>query len=189
MMTMIHGELVTRAACWLRGTKRCHIVLSERGMYEQPDAIGWTRAGHSTLIECKTSVSDFCSDRHKPARRHGGMGRERFYLTVKGLLSKQNMPDGWGLLEACGKIIRIVTKPHVRYLSNYDARSELAVLATECGDRFTSNTIDALCAGQELTQLLTALTLLLTARQFITDKHKLVAFDKIIEEAKAQVGA
>ena len=48
------------AVVWLR-RYRCGVVLSEQACVsgEMPDAIGWKRANHSVLIECKISRADF----------------------------------------------------------------------------------------------------------------------------------
>jgi hypothetical protein len=66
-----------------------------------PDAIGWKRACHSVLVECKVSRSDFLADRTKPfrAKPEQGVGCERFYLVPAGLLRREELPPGWGLLE------------------------------------------------------------------------------------------
>ena len=66
-----------------------------------PDAIGWKRACHSVLVECKISRSDFLADREKPFRQKSqlGMGCERYYLAPAGLLCPEELPNGWGLLE------------------------------------------------------------------------------------------
>ncbi len=116
---MTHAELVTRAARWLKNSKRCGIVLTEfrSSSCEEPDAIGWQYGGKwSILIECKTSVADFCADQRKPFRRRAiaGIGRERYYMTAKGLLGvdrvKRSAP-GWGLIEVCGRVCRVRLKP------------------------------------------------------------------------------
>lgn len=87
---------------WLR-TYRCGVVLSEQACAsgEMPDAIGWKRACHSVLVECKISRPDFLADREKPWRRkpEGGVGCERFYLTPCGLIRPEEVTAGWGLLE------------------------------------------------------------------------------------------
>jgi hypothetical protein len=77
---------------------------------ETPDAIGW-QSNHSILIECKTSRSDFLADKNKFFRRYppAGMGLERYYLTSQGLLSPNEMPPGWGLLEVRGRRIIVVS--------------------------------------------------------------------------------
>jgi hypothetical protein len=99
---MTHGQLVQKAVEWLR-RYRCGVVLSEQACAngEMPDAIGWKRACHSVLVECKVSRADFLADREKPFRQksHLGMGCERFYLTPAGLLRGEDLPAGWGLLE------------------------------------------------------------------------------------------
>lgn len=103
---MTHGELVSRAAQWLRGTMRCGVVLSERGAgLEIPDAIGWGK--HVVVVECKVSRADFFSDRKKPHRVYG-MGQKRFYLTPPSLVGAHEVTEGWGLAVATPRCIRIV---------------------------------------------------------------------------------
>jgi len=99
---MTHAQLVERAVRWLRGY-RCGVVLSEQACAsgEMPDAIGWKKACHSVLVECKVSRSDFLVDRGKPFRLkpEKGVGSERFYLTPPGLVKPDELPIGWGSLE------------------------------------------------------------------------------------------
>jgi hypothetical protein len=99
---MTHTQLVERAVRWLRAY-RCGVVLSEQACVsgEMPDAIGWKRACHSVLVECKVTRSDFLADREKPFRRkpERGVGNERFYLTPPALIKVDELPAGWGLLE------------------------------------------------------------------------------------------
>jgi hypothetical protein len=99
---MTHAQLVQKAIEWLR-SYRCGVVLSEQACVsgEMPDAIGWKRACHSVLVECKISRADFLADRDKPFRSkpETGVGCERFYLTPKNLIRPQELPQGWGLLE------------------------------------------------------------------------------------------
>jgi hypothetical protein len=66
-----------------------------------PDAIGWKRACHSVLVECKVTRSDFLADRAKPFRLKPakGVGCERFYLAPADLIRREELPPGWGLLE------------------------------------------------------------------------------------------
>ena len=79
---MTHAQLVEKAVRWLR-RYRCGVVLSEQACVsgEMPDAIGWKRACHSVLVECKVTRSDFLADRAKPFRLkpEQGVGCERFY--------------------------------------------------------------------------------------------------------------
>ena len=99
---MTHAQLVQKAVQWLR-SYRCGVILSEQSCAsgEMPDAIGWKRACHSVLVECKISRTDFLVDREKPFRQKSqlGMGCERFYLTPAGLLRQEELSHGWGLLE------------------------------------------------------------------------------------------
>jgi hypothetical protein len=108
---MTHPQLVQKAVAWLRGY-RCGVVLSEQACLsgEMPDAIGWKRACHSVLVECKISRADFLADREKPWRRKPeiGVGCERFYLTPKGLIRVDELPGGWGLLECRNRKVEMV---------------------------------------------------------------------------------
>ncbi len=99
---MTHAQLVEQAVRWLR-RYRCGVVLSEQACVsgEMPDAIGWKRACHSVLVECKVTRADFLADRAKPFRQkpENGVGSERFYLTPSGIVKPEELPAGWGLLE------------------------------------------------------------------------------------------
>lgn len=97
--TMTHTDCVNCAYSYLRN--RCNVVLPEFFTHnsELADVIGFKNEV-STLIECKVSRSDFLSDKKKHFRIHPekGMGDYRFYCCPKGLLNKEEMPEGWGLL-------------------------------------------------------------------------------------------
>jgi len=105
---MTHEKLVLRAIAWLR-RYGCGVVLSEQSCSsgETPDAIGWKRACHSVVIECKISRADFLADREKPFRRKPelAMGCERYYLSPAELIKPEELPTGWGLLELRGREI------------------------------------------------------------------------------------
>jgi hypothetical protein len=108
-----HPKLVELAVRWLRGY-RCGVVLSEQACIsgEVPDAIGWKRACHSVLVECKISRADFLADRVKPFRLEpeDGVGCERFYLAPAGLIRTDELPPGWGLLEASNRRVELRRK-------------------------------------------------------------------------------
>jgi hypothetical protein len=110
---MTHAQLVQRAVAWLRGY-RCGVILSEQACVsgEMPDAIGWKRASHSVLIECKISRADFLADRDKPFRQQTGLGLgcERFYLAPPRLLVPGDLPPGWGLLEVRQRKVEMVRR-------------------------------------------------------------------------------
>jgi len=113
-----HEKLVSLAVAWLR-RYRCGVVLSEQACVsgEMPDAIGWKKACHSVVVECKVSRADFVADRDKPFRQRPetGVGCERYYLAAKGLIRARELPAGWGLLELCGREIEKV-KPSAKNL-------------------------------------------------------------------------
>ena len=108
---MTHVQLVELAVQWLR-RYRCGVILSEQvcASGEAPDAIGWKRASHSVVVECKISRGDFLADREKPFRQNTklAMGCERFYLAPAGLLDTAELPAGWGLLEYRARKITMV---------------------------------------------------------------------------------
>lgn len=106
-----HDDLVERAVKWLK-TKRYPIVCTEIASgRETADAVGFN-GRWSCLIECKTSLSDFYSDRKKFFRREPqyGIGQSRYYMCEKNLidLERHSIPEGWGLLYVCGKVVRKV---------------------------------------------------------------------------------
>ena len=115
---MTHARLVALAVHWLR-RYRCGVVLSEQACAsgEMPDAIGWKKACHSVLVECKASRADFLADRAKSCRLkpETGVGCERYYLVPQDLIGVAELPAGWGLLEITGaKVERI--KPSAKNL-------------------------------------------------------------------------
>jgi len=95
------------------------VVLSEQACVsgEMPDAIGWKKACHSVLVECKLSRPDFLADREKPFRQkpETGVGCERYYLAPRGLIRVEELRPGWGLLEVCGREIE-KAKPSAKNL-------------------------------------------------------------------------
>ncbi len=128
---MTHAKLVSMAVQWLR-RYRCGVVLSEQACAsgEMPDAIGWKKACHSVLIESKVSRADFLADRDKPFRQKPeiGVGCERYYLTPRGLIRIEELPTGWGLLEACGREIERVKASAKNLRSENGFRNEMNLL-------------------------------------------------------------
>lgn len=125
---LTHDELCEHAARWLRSTKKCRLVLREVVSYarEIPDAIGW-RWGSSILVECKVSRSDFARDKKKVghALPDWGMGEKRYYMTPPGLLSPDELPYGWGLLEVRDRSVRVVKEAESRTIDPRFYRDEL----------------------------------------------------------------
>jgi hypothetical protein len=128
---MTHAQLVQQAVIWLRAY-RCGVILSEQccANGEMPDAIGWKRACHSVLIECKISRSDFLADREKPFRQKSelGLGCERFYLTPPRLLRTEELPAAWGLLEYGKRRIDVVRLSERNLRTQIGFRHEMNLL-------------------------------------------------------------
>jgi len=128
---MTHVQLVHKAVQWLRAY-RCGVILSEQtcASGEIPDAIGWKRACHSVLVECKISRADFLVDREKPFRQksHLGMGCERFYLAPAGLLRGEDLPRGWGLLELRNRNVSTVHPARKNLRTTIGFRLEMNLL-------------------------------------------------------------
>ncbi len=128
---MTHSHLVEDAVRWLR-SYRCGVVLSEQACVsgEMPDAIGWKRACHSVLVECKVTRADFLADRGKPFRvkPNRGVGCERFYLVPAGLIDNKELPEGWGLLEAVHGRVRMMQPSAKNLRSAYGFRCEMNLL-------------------------------------------------------------
>jgi hypothetical protein len=101
---MTHDDLVKLAERWVRRTQRRYpVILSDVRMNasnEQPDVFAAGVSG-TLLIECKTSRADFAADALKPFRRDPsmGVGEARYYCAPRGVLTADDLPDDWGLLE------------------------------------------------------------------------------------------
>lgn len=111
---MTHAEMCKLAVKWLqlpasRGGHGCKVAIDERRSGwsgEVPDAIGFRFLGSANdprdgtvLVECKVSRSDFLADFAKPHRQSGGLGNWRYYMAPQGLISPEELPAKWGLVE------------------------------------------------------------------------------------------
>ena len=126
MKAIDHAALVKRARSWLVNHRGCSVVVSEVvSGREVADVIGFSYT--STLIECKATRSDFLADQKKSFRRipELGMGSLRYYATPKDMISPEEMPPGWGLLETTGRALAEVKKSERHEV---DHRAELSLL-------------------------------------------------------------
>ena len=127
-----HKEGVRRIANWLRNSKRCSIVIAELRTLNQetPDVIGWLGGGtaSSILVEVKVNRSDFLADKKKIFRQEEirGMGDSRYYAAPAGVLSGDDVPEGWGLLEIRQHQIKEIKRPD--HDKPADKRCEMIVL-------------------------------------------------------------
>lgn len=99
---------------------------------ENPDI--WATNGlTTTLVEVKTSHSDFMADQKKYARspqaEQAGhtIGNYRYYLAPAGIITKEELPENWGLLEWDGKKIHMVVR--AKYLK-VQSEFELAIMTS-----------------------------------------------------------
>jgi hypothetical protein len=126
MIQITHEKLVKKARAWL--LREHGLVISEMASIgEQADAIGFSK--YSTLIECKTSRADFLADLKKYFRRspEAGMGDARYYFTPPGLIRREELPAGWGLLELHGE--RIYKVAEAKSVPK-DHRAEMGLLVS-----------------------------------------------------------
>lgn len=135
---MIHKDLVELAENWLKDSKTekdipflqtCGAVIAKSGSSakEQPYAIGFTFST-SILIEAKLNDSDLGADKRKTLHiDRDKLGDYRFYIAPKGLVSADNIPNKYGLLEVDGSRVNIVKEPE--YIGA-QKESEVALLAS-----------------------------------------------------------
>jgi hypothetical protein len=101
MTQITHDQLVKTARVFLQ--KKCRVIVTEMptsNVGETPDAIGWSGFGRCIVVECKVTRADFLANKNKCHERAGlAMGDERWFLTPPGLISADEVPKGWGLLE------------------------------------------------------------------------------------------
>lgn len=114
----------------------CHFALIEPASYgENPDVIGY-RHGMSgfdvgtTVLEAKTSRSDFLVDKKKPHRQdpETGMGRWRYYICPTDLIKPSELPERWGLIYVnsrghCDVIAGAMAVPKIKHVPDYGART------------------------------------------------------------------
>lgn len=102
LIPFTHSDLVNKAASWV--SKRFEITIKEKSCgWEIPDVVGISLS-KSIMVECKVSRSDFHADKNKFSRNkidgHDKMlGNYRIYCCPAGLLTTDDIPDDWGLLE------------------------------------------------------------------------------------------
>lgn len=99
------------------------------GVGELPDIWG-TTGFDSVMVEVKTSRADFLADGIKWARREENqrkLGNYRYYLCPVGVIAKEELPEGWGLLYWDGKKI---TKEVQAQKFNVSNEGELKLLSS-----------------------------------------------------------
>lgn len=94
----------------------------------------------STIIEVKTSHADFLNDKKKYSRSKQAeiaghqIGNYRYYLSPEGVIKKDELPEGWGLLYWDGKkVTKVVSAHYVESNRKYDMFVLCSIIARECG--------------------------------------------------------
>lgn len=107
-----HDQLTGVGARWLKrnGFPVVTTELTCQYSRERPDVIGF-RSTCSAIIEVKVSRADFLADAKKPERGAGGLGVYRFYLCPEGMISPDEIPQGWYFLEAKGQRVTPIIAP------------------------------------------------------------------------------
>lgn len=99
---MTHKEAVEIAYKWVLNNGSCGFAFKELVTIagEIPDVIGFGGWDHSIMIEVKVTRSDFLADRKKVFRIHPhlGVGKHRAFCCPTGLIKKEELPEGWGLI-------------------------------------------------------------------------------------------
>lgn len=128
----LHYNLCQEAARWLKkqrfaGYKYIAVELVCIAA-ENPDVWG-TNGCVSTMIEVKTSRSDFLRDKEKFCRTHQehAIGNYRYYLCPEGIINPTELPDNWGLLYWNGKEIKLIVAASKIQVNN---TGELAILCS-----------------------------------------------------------
>lgn len=106
---MTHSDLISFGRKYM--ASKAPIVITElvSGTGEEPDIISFLtvpKLGRGTVvIECKATRQDFHKDKKKVYRQRPelAMGDYRYYLVPKGLITVDEVPEKWGLLEASAK--------------------------------------------------------------------------------------
>lgn len=139
---LTHKELVISAYRWARKNSSCGVVLRELycgSISEIPDVIGFGSHGHSVLIECKSSRSDFLADRKKFMRQNPelGMGKYRLFCCPEGMIKENELPEKWGLIYVNEKGKATCIKNPLRSKYNFDLED------VEKYDAFTERNVKA----------------------------------------------
>lgn len=101
--TLTHKQAVRRMAKWLKDIAGYNVVIAEltTASMETPDVVGWSGSKGSILVEVKVSRADFHADKQKRFRHIAdlGMGDRRYFAAPKGMLTPDDLPPNWGMLE------------------------------------------------------------------------------------------
>lgn len=152
----LHYKLCVEGGKWLKRSKRnyercktkpCHVpelcrvctkhrvVAVELVTLTAENCDVWGYDGwNTTVIEVKTSHSDFMHDMKKAARNievQYQLGNLRWYLCPEWIIKKEELPEGWGLLYWDGKKIMPIVAPVRREGCTADLRMLYSIMLRE----------------------------------------------------------
>jgi hypothetical protein len=106
---------------------------------ENPDVYA-TNGETSTVIEVKTSHSDFVNDKNKYSRTEQAknskhfLGNYHYYLCPENLIKENELPENWGLLYWTGKkIIKVIKSPKIDCDKKWDCYILSSIINREIG--------------------------------------------------------
>lgn len=111
----LHYKLCCEGAKYLHSRKNAEYgfipwkyIWVEPVVYGESCDIWGFNGGETINVEVKTSHSDFLADKKKIYRQNESLtkGMLRYYLAPKGIIKPEELPEGWGLLEWDGSIVR-----------------------------------------------------------------------------------
>lgn len=105
---LTHADVISAVNRWLLSNHCARMAFNElpgqklktAGLTGESPDIFAVHAAWSILIEAKVSRQDFLADSKKSFRKNPeeGVGNYRLYACPEGLISVDELPDGWGLL-------------------------------------------------------------------------------------------
>lgn len=132
---MTHTDLIKFGRKYMASKAPVVVTELKSGAGEEPDIIAFLtnyKIGAGTvIIECKVTRQDFHKDKKKVYRRRPelAMGDYRYYLVPKSLITVDEVPEKWGLLEASAKgRIKILKKAERQKVCN--KQSEVLLLVS-----------------------------------------------------------
>lgn len=142
MSREITNELLRKNAFWFLRKEKCgkkglgcSVVLSELSGQgaDRPDAIGW-RYAQSVVVECIRTRSDFLEYIANTTEARVAVGQHRFFIAPRGLISLEELPPDWGLLELEGTTVVQTKEAPPRALSRAGHEREKKMLLSVIRD-------------------------------------------------------
>lgn len=104
-MTLSHSDLIDRGLEFVKANyddyAQCYRDLDPQ-YGERPDGLVLLASGIVHIVEAKTALADFRADKKKRSRSEParGVGDFRWYVAEAGVIPRDELPHGWGLILA-----------------------------------------------------------------------------------------